>query len=165
MVGTPRKNAKRVGNGFEIVFSRMCSSVGVLVTRVPDGCRCVGKNKLIRVKTPFDWIISWYDRSALIDTKSTDKNYLQVSEIKEHQAAELQKHSLSLCSGYVVRFTGSKRVCFIPVARLIRSLHERVSIYSDDPEIKLLGDECTFDVRKIWPRDWAHTLPQNSKPL
>ena len=50
--------AQAFGKLFEQMFETMCKKNAIAVTRVPDGCKQVAPNKLIRVTTPFDWIIN-----------------------------------------------------------------------------------------------------------
>lgn len=143
------RTSKAFGNLFEHVFFRTCRSHGVAVTRIPDGCRQVG-NKLIRVKTPCDWVLTYKNRTALIDTKTAQGDVFNVSKITEHQVNELYSHEkLGAIAGYVIWLRETNRVFFIPAVALLSSLSSKGSISDAHPFATYLGDE-KFDIKLIF---------------
>lgn len=103
-----------MGALFENLFENRAKRGGITVTRMPDGCRQLGKDKLIRVATPFDWILSYQGQACLIDTKTTDGDRFPFSKIEAHQARELLKHhEAGTIAGYVIWFRLSDEVVFI----------------------------------------------------
>lgn len=63
-------SGKRQGNQFEELFERSARRQCFGVLKIPDGCRRVGLNKIIPVKTPCDFILMFQGQSIFIDTKT-----------------------------------------------------------------------------------------------
>lgn len=134
---------QKSGTDFEGKFYAACYVKGIAITRVPDGCRQAGPHKIVRVKSPFDWIISYNGKTALIDTKSTSRP-LANSAIDQNQVSEMMKHwGRGVRAGYVVWFREEDRVMFIPADVLDRRRRKRGSIEYDDPECVSLGEMAT----------------------
>lgn len=111
--------AYRAGRGFEEIFERQCRISRVAFNRVPDGCRTVGARKLIRVRTPYDWVLTLNGKTALIDTKSFDLSRLLPSKIEPHQLkALLAHHTEGAVAGYVIHFRPEADVRFAPASVL-----------------------------------------------
>lgn len=147
------------GSLFESVFLKACRSVdGVAVTRIPDGCRQVGK-QVIRVPTPWDWVLTFQGRSALIDTKTVQGDAFPVSAISHHQAAELVNHAdRGAISGYVVWMRKQGDVIFLPAQTLMQAVvkNERGSFSKAHVAAISLGTLKTylsFDIRKIFTKE------------
>lgn len=139
----------RIGNQFERMFQQSCMAHGIAVTRVPDGCKQLGQ-KLIRVKTPFDWILSHSGRFAVIDTKSYQGN-MPHADITKHQILELIRHEEEGSSaGYVIYFRKALAVGFIRATNLYDRLLSRGSIAPMDTQI--MGPPSNIDPRGIWMR-------------
>lgn len=153
--------AKANGDAFESIFLRMCRLNGVAVTQIPSGCRRVGGNRLIPVKTPWDWVCSYNSQTALIDTKSTQEANFPCSMISEHQVRELLQHELrGAIAGYVIWLRKSDRVFFIKASALSKLQQERGSFCDDHPGATFLGN-IAFDLRGIFsfsPSLSAHPL-------
>lgn len=131
--------AQGMGSYFEQVFFLTCNrKIGMAVTRMPDGCKTVGKNKLIRVKTPWDYIVSYSGHIALLDTKTTQGNSFPHSKIEPHQVDEMFEHAMAVESyphgrtcvraGYVIWFRGEGKVFFIPSVYLSSLVRKRGSL-------------------------------------
>src|SRR3954467_8667995 len=106
---------KSFGDSFEQLFFLVCNRTrGLAITRFPDGCKVVGNNKLGRVKTPWDWVVSYNGKTALIDTKTTASNSFPHSKIEHHQVKEMSSQSLAgmAAAGYVIWFRQSDGVYF-----------------------------------------------------
>lgn len=144
------KKAKKVGKDFESLFETICAGVGVACTRVPDGCKQVGvdrlfRPRLIRVKSPFDWIISHKGRTALLDTKTVNDKNFGFSGIDPDQVRELLKHEqASSIGGYVIWLRESQKVVFIPASILADKIGQRGSFKDTDPGVVVLGDLALF---------------------
>lgn len=141
--------SKAFGNMFEDMFQQNCRSNGVAITRIPDGCRQAGKH-IIRVKTPWDWVLTYKHKTALIDTKTVNSDVFNCSLITEHQVRELHQHErLGAVAGYVIWLRESNRVFFIPAGALANEM-KRVGSFSDaHPQAIYLGTQM-FDVRPIF---------------
>lgn len=117
------------GSAFEDLFFNLCARVpGMAITRFPDGCRVIGRNRLVRVKTPCDWILTFGGVSALIDTKSSAGPFPH-SKIEAHQVHEMLKHSQSGAkSGYVIWMRKTDDVVFYNSLILSQLMVKRGSI-------------------------------------
>jgi len=80
---------------------------------MPDGCKVVGKNRLIRVKTPFDYILIYQGMSVYLDCKSFDSDRITNSQITEHQLESLLRIEESGgIAGYLIYFRPAHAICF-----------------------------------------------------
>ena len=137
------------GDLFETVFLRTCRGNGVAITRIPDGCKQVGK-RIIRVKTPWDWALSYNGRSAFIDTKTVDKVSFAYSSVTDHQVRALHTHEAAgAVAGYVIWFRPSDQVVFIPASRLLTSQGRTGSFSMSDDGVQPIGNHL-FDIRLIF---------------
>lgn len=110
------------------------------VTRMPDGCKVLRDNKLIRVKTPFDWILSHQGRTALIDTKTCTTSSFPNSKIETHQVTDMLCHEQNgIMAGYVIWFRESDGVIFVPASTLCELIKRRGSIPENHPKAIHLG--------------------------
>lgn len=143
--------AYHFGQLFEQMFHSMCKRNGVACTRFPDGCRQAGSTRLIRVKTPFDWIITRSGKTALIDTKTSDQLTFPHSKITSHQISEMIHHELSGgLAGYVIWLRKSDSVIFVPALELSELARAPGSIQPHQMKVKLLGTGAYFDTRLIF---------------
>lgn len=137
------------GSLFETIFLKTCRSQGVAITRIPDGCRQVGK-RIIRVKTPWDWVVSYQNRTALIDTKTVNADVFIHSAITEHQVNELFNHERSgALAGYVIWLRLTNRVFFMPAYALMQALQAGGSFSESHVHATYLGTNH-FDIRPIF---------------
>ncbi len=143
---------KAFGNLFEELFYKTCSSVPQLaITRFPDGCKVVGGNKMIRVQTPCDWLITYGGTTALIDTKTTETDSFPYSKISEHQVNEMVRHSdLGATSGYVIWFRKSDEIFFLSSLYLSRLMKKRGSIKGIECNSNYLGKSTHFNPKIIF---------------
>lgn len=148
------EKAQAWGGTFEDLFDQMCKRHGIVATRFPDGCRDVGHNKLIRVKTPCDWIVSYDGRTALIDTKTSAEMTFPHSKIKAHQILEMKRHEdAGARAGYVIWLRKSNCICFVPSGELERLAKRIGSIQFGQGHVQLLGTPSYFDVRLIFRKE------------
>lgn len=125
---------KAFGDLFENLFFSVCNRTpGMAVTRFPDGCKVVGRNQIVRIKTPCDWIITYGGMTALIDTKTSMNGSFPFSKISIHQVTELCKHSQSGAkAGYVVWFRDSDEIVFLSSFLLVQALNKRGSFKTEN---------------------------------
>jgi penicillin-binding protein-related factor A (putative recombinase) len=144
---------KAFGNLFEDLFEMNCRRIpDMALTRFPDGCRIVGQNKIVRIKTPCDWVLSYKGGSALIDTKTTETNSFPHSKICPHQVNEMAMHSRAGAkSGYVVWFRESDEVYYLPSLYMndLKDVRGSVKHYQA-PQRNYLGKSGQFDPRIIF---------------
>jgi len=142
-----RKNSKAIGTSFENIFYKLCKIQGIAITRIPDGCRRVSKFQIFQVKTPFDWVLSYCSKSAMIDTKTTQESTFPSSLIKDHQVSALLEHERAgVRAGYVIWFRTTQAVVFFP-ASVLWSWNK---VKESDKKPILLGNLNTVDLKKIW---------------
>jgi penicillin-binding protein-related factor A (putative recombinase) len=138
------KLAQSRGKSFETLFQETCKIQGIAVTPIPNGCRNVGR-RIVRVKSPFDWVLGYNKRAAFIDTKTSgDKNFNH-SKIKPHQLKALQNLSSSGVAGYVLKING--KIYFVDVS-ILAETKKGESVKLD--YAVLLGSDFSFDARKIF---------------
>lgn len=140
------KRAQRNGADFEAIFDWACTSQGIAITRIPDGCKQL-PNKLIRVKSPFDWVLSYNNKTAIIDTKTIDNNSFPHSKIDSFQVGELIKHPIS---GYIVWLRDINDVLYIPAHTLNTGLFIRGSITNLTPNTISIGPIEHMNVKAIF---------------
>jgi hypothetical protein len=146
--------AKRAGESFEQEFERMATLNNFSVIRIPDGCRQVrdrsGRMKLLRVRTPFDYLISKRGFHVCVDCKSTDGSTFPYSAITHHQIQTLQRISKDTLSGYVVLFKELRKVVFFPSSRLW-NLKPKTSLRPEDGiDLGGLSHNSNFEVLKTY---------------
>lgn len=138
------------GSLFETIFLKSCQRDHVSVTRVPDGCRQIGFNKLIRVKSPWDWVITYQKQTALIDTKTVQGKAFTASMIHEHQIQQLFSHEANgAIAGYVIWLRGIQKVFFVPSSALGDIKKTGQSFTGKHPGSIFLGSD-SFDIRNLF---------------
>lgn len=133
------------GDLFERLFHLQCARTrGIAVTRFPDGCKVLRQNKIVRVKTPWDWVVSFNGKTALIDTKTTEGDSFPHSKIEDHQIREMVTHSEAgnNTTGYVIWFRKSDGVYFASSLLLNNLLKVRGSLKTD--MLQFLGKSSAF---------------------
>jgi len=145
--------AKNNGRGFEQQFILACYSKKVAVTRIPDGCKRISKVRLLQVKTPFDFIVSYAGRTALVDTKTCENRFFN-SSIDPDQISAMQSHAkVGVLVGYVIQFREHNLVGFVPSSRLWSAQYEKGSIAHDDENVTLISDDLfAIDPRMIFDK-------------
>lgn len=106
------KKAQSSGATFELIFQRQAQRQRVHCLQMPDGCRQIGGNRLIRVPTPFDWILAFNGKSAYVDTKTFEHDRLRRSDLVPHQIEALYNIGWHCPAGYVVWFRKTQAVVF-----------------------------------------------------
>lgn len=146
------RRAQKVGKGFEAMFTHSCNQYGVAVVEIPDGCRVFGPGKMFRTKTPFDKIIEFKGRVAVIDCKTFEHNTLTFSDVKPHQLEALFKLSRN---GAVI---GAYVCYFRKVNQLVMFTADQMETLTpgsglNHGEGAFLGTLETFDPRLIFQRE------------
>lgn len=99
--------AKKVGDEFEKRFANFINaSENSTAIRIPNGCLSVGANKLIRIKSPFDFVLAFRDDIIFCDTKTTKSNaFPLIAKTVNNQMynfEKLAKHNKAC--GYLIEF-------------------------------------------------------------
>lgn len=146
------RKAQRHGQMFENLFRSNLFRARMAFDRMPDGCRVVGKGRMIRVRTPYDWIVTHEGRSAFLDTKSFDSDRLMPSNIEAHQLKALTAQAnAGALAGYVIWFRPSDVVAFASATDLSRIVINGKGVHAS--ELKALGTSRAFDPRLIFESD------------
>jgi len=147
---------QHVGAAFEATFHDACTREGIAITRMPDGCKQVGATRLIRVKTPWDFILTRNGKTAFIDTKTTSDDTFPFKSIEPHQAEAMYRHDCegtpNVIGGYVIEFRKINQVIFVPAMHLHNALHCGVkgSFKPTDDFVISLGSSYRMRVSSIW---------------
>lgn len=157
--------AKRAGSEFERLFMQACERNSVAVTRLPDSCKQVGPKRLIRVKSPYDFVCTYSARSAVIDTKTSGTDSFAHSMIDEHQVVEMIPHEFSGAkAGYVVWLRAIDMVIFIPATTLAAAMRVKGSIGHTHREVTLLGSIRTMDMRRVLSSSLEQWVSREMEP-
>lgn len=143
------KKAKKEGKGFETFMDIEAVRQGFVVVQIPDGCRQIGKDKLIRTKTPFDRVYVKSSKSIFCDLKSYDRVSISFSlaslfidEIKLLNRIEKEGE----CAGFIIYFRPLNSVYFARASQLM-ALEGRSSLNAQD--CLFLGDLHSINLQKI----------------
>jgi len=114
------KRAKSHGDEFEAIVKSAGALDGFHVIRMPDGCKVIGPNKLMRVRTPFDFIfVKSRKETFFADTKTTEGKSFSHSQITPHQLDELLKIELNGgIAGYIVYFRETNEIVWFSSSKL-----------------------------------------------
>lgn len=126
---------KRQGTQWELLFQRMAFRENIAIVRIEDGCRRVGLKKIIPVKQMCDYILSCNNRTAIIDTKTTDAKTFPYSKINPDQVKKM--HYLAdqgTIAGYVVWFRELDKIVFYSTRDLL-DIQEQESLEPCDGTI------------------------------
>ena len=140
--------AKREGKSWENTFESFCNLTGVNCIRIPDGCRSLGKFKLMRVKSPFDFVLGYGDKIACVDLKSfgSGKN-LTHSQIDSNQLHNLHKISRDGIAGYVVNFRSIDKIVFFSATQMLNIMKNNSLSYEEGMP---LGSSIEMDPKKLF---------------
>lgn len=106
-------NSKAIGNANEAMLDLLCKANGIYVVKIPDGCRRLGKNKLISVKSPFDRILARKGKAAFVDYKHTKNAKFSYSMINREQVNTLiGLECEGQIAGFLVYFEVHNRIIF-----------------------------------------------------
>lgn len=154
--------AKKKGEHFEMFIEHNAHVQKLFPIRIPDGCKVTKANqgiRLVRVQTPFDFILIGHHLSIFIDTKTTEGSTFPYSQIKLHQLQNLLEASKAGPAGYLVNFETIKAVVFFSAHKL-DSVKKQSSLKPADG--LFLGSTSDFNLKLI-AEDWIKD--DNTYPL
>lgn len=149
------KKAQKEGKGFEHTFLLNARRSGFTVLQIPTGCKNIGRGRIVKVKTPFDFILIKNGKTIFIDTKSIDDKTYSHSRLTRHQLIALDDCFRAGClSGYVINFRSIDKTYFAPIKHLW-NLTPNQSLRPEN--LIFLGSSTQFDLNlingKIDPND------------
>lgn len=125
--------AKINGEIFEKKIIATAFKKGWHIVRIPDGCRVVGKNTIIRVKSPFDFFMVKDGVAIFFDAKKTELDRFPHNKINQAQLTNLYQISNNkFKAGYIIEF-GDGEVKFADAVKL-KELKRSKSLHKDDLE-------------------------------
>lgn len=140
------KKAQMNGAWFEAALHKEAANYGWVTVRIPDGCKQLRANKLIRVATPFDYVFAKKGKVLFVDSKTTsDKNFSK-SKVKPHQVdALLDLEKQGFFAGYIVFFQETTNCVFYP-ASLLKTLLRRDSLSQTEGQVLGTGFKIYLDL-------------------
>lgn len=145
-------NRYNSGKSFENDFDFACVRQGWFSLPIPSGAKWISKFKIIPIKSPFDRVITFRDKTkplaGYFDLKSHSGKSFSHSLIKQHQVESLfQLHLCGHTAGYLVWFSASDEVIFFN-AEILQNLKTRQSLGPE--EGVSLGNLENFVIRKAF---------------
>jgi penicillin-binding protein-related factor A (putative recombinase) len=124
----------------------MAKSQGSTLFKIPMGAKQITSTRMIRVETPFDWILIKNGKVAFLDTKRLKDGNLTPSKITKHQyQALLDCHQAGTKAGYIVWFEDKDQMTFFSAPML----DNIVKKYKKEDGL-VLGKLRSFDLDLIW---------------
>lgn len=142
--------ARRNGQIFESLIQVMSNRHGLYCIKIPDGCIQL-KNRIVRVATPFDFIVAINGKTLFFDAKSTKESTFSKSKLKRHQVDFLCPfEQQQIDAGYVVFFQNQNAVVYFKATQL-KALKRGESLSLSDGV--MLGSQYEFNLAKaLMPR-------------
>lgn len=142
------KKAQRSGASFEMTILGSAYQKGLGALRIPDGCKQLTGGRIIRVKSPFDFVIFDGPLMLFCDAKSVSSTNFNKSMVNEDQVRELLKfEKQGHAAGYIVYYKARNEVYFYTATQLA-SLKERESLKPN--EGLPLGSLFEIDLARIF---------------
>lgn len=150
----PQTRSQANGAAFETAFEIICNQNGFSWLRIPNACKQIGKNKdgspkLIRIKSPFDYLIAHKGFSACIDTKSTEHHYWKYSDNDPDQLRELMNMRDNMLAGYLIHHPKLDLITFHDVL-VLNKMRPRESLQpSEGIILGTFGYKCDLHLLKV----------------
>ena len=155
------KKAQSNGSRFESDVLIAAARREYKILDIPDGAKTFGRGKIIRMKSPFDFVAAkifsqFRERFLFFDAKTTEKKKFAAASINISQVENLSHFSLfkTAQTGYVVNFDAQGTVSFFTAEQLSRAFVHRTSLAPDDGLI--LGNRFTMNFDKVFECEWEY---------
>jgi len=114
---------KAIGNANEKMLDLLCRVENIVSIEIPDGCKRVGKYRIIPVKSPFDRILAKRGKSAFVDYKHSSGKAFTYSMVDKDQVNNLiTLESVGLPAGYLVFFSQYNKIIFFKASKLFEMI-------------------------------------------
>ena len=124
--------AQSAGKAFESAFETICVQNNFTFVRIPNSCRTIPRPPyLVRIKSPFDYVIAYRGQAIMIDVKSTEGTSFSYSDCDQKQLDNLMACRKDCLAGYIVHYVMEDKIVFYDVLNL-RALTPRKSLSHDD---------------------------------
>jgi len=110
----------KIGKAFEFLIETILELKGFTVLRIPDGCRQVSAFKIIRTKSPFDFIAHKKGECIYFDAKTTEGKtfpYSLVNHVQVKHLASLQESGFR--AGYIIEYRETAEIVFASAKKLL----------------------------------------------
>jgi hypothetical protein len=145
------RQAQSNGAIFEAMFFTAAARQGMTATRIPDGCKQLPNRRIIRVKTPFDWMLTHNGQAIVCDTKRNDAKTFPHARIDHFQVHHLLlNYARGINAGYIVWLATQDLTMFVPAPRLSKGLTTRGSICPSEPDVTVIGNGRVMDLAKVF---------------
>lgn len=142
------RQAKMRGQAFENTLHAEAYRNRYHVVPIPTGCKQVSATKLIRQRTPFDFLFFKNGIALCVDAKTTKANTYSFSSLTQHQVEVLLKiEREGFDAGYVVNFSELNVTSFFS-GTLIGSIQKKSGLKPQDGII--VGSNSIINLDKIW---------------
>lgn len=133
------------GQAFEWMIEPIAARSGIQVVRIPDGCKTIkilGKLKVVRTKSPFDFVLAKDRKSVFLDTKTTTGNkFGKIPARSIHQLHELLKlESQGFIAGFLVYFRSQGIFTFYKASE-VRDIQNKRPLRPTDGMVVGLEDQ------------------------
>lgn len=116
-----RAPTAKIGKAFESLIETILELKGFTVLRIPDGCKQVTPYKMIRVKSPFDFIAHKKGECIYFDAKTCEGKTFVYSKINQEQLKNLNRLQESgFKAGYIIEFRDSAKIVFASAETLLK---------------------------------------------
>lgn len=140
--------AQSAGKAFESAFETICAQNNFTCIRIPNSCRTISRAPwLVRIKSPFDYVIVHQGFSVFLDLKSTISQSFSYSNCDQDQIKTLFMARKDAVSGYLVHYTSINKIVFYD-AKVLAPLAPRSSLgHYEGIQLGTFGYQC--DLHKL----------------
>lgn len=108
------KKAQAKGKGFEVFIDRALTNQGWLVIRIPDGCKSLSGHKVVRTKSPFDYLLIKDGVAIFMDAKRTKGPNVPKNLFSQHQIDWFKKiNHRGFLAGFIVHVESTDDLLWI----------------------------------------------------
>lgn len=151
------RRAKTLGDLFERMLFFASSMESLNLIQIPMGAKVVGKSKVVKLPSPFDFILQKMGESPVFfDAKTKNSDSMAYSDFFDDGSTQRQLLTLLTAtkfgtkSGFIIWFRKSDRIIFVDALK-VGTMEPRSSIGTDDGTD--LGSSSHFQLSHLWPTD------------
>ena len=149
------RRAKTLGDLFERLLFIAASVESLNLIQIPMGAKVVGKSKVVKLPSPFDFILQKMGEPAIFfDAKTKNGPTMSCSDFFDDGSTQRQLLTLLTAtkygtkSGFVIWFRQPDRIVFVDAVK-VGTMKPRSSIGTDDGTD--LGSSGNLQLSKLWP--------------
>lgn len=133
---------KRLGTAWEHTLHKLAQLNGWVSIKIPDGCRTIGKGRLIKTKSPFDFCLAKKGKVIFLDAKTNDHDTFRYSEVNKYQVTYLiaLERTAQCAAGYIVYHRNHDKIVFYAAASLWNLRPESSLSFNDGIDLGSLSN-------------------------